>query len=311
MGERGKYLLEYCAAGVRHVLKRPEDLTQDAEHYLDREQANQLIYERLQSGEPFLACRFGSGEMLTFLKTIEVRLGLRESIPEGNMDSMCVNAGFFPREQRAVMRFGEVMEEACRLVDLLGIWTTIPLEPYLLRSRLNHANWCKLGSLEPFFADNPWTRGLEGKKVLVIHPFEKTIRSQYKKREGLFPGRNILPEFELETLKAVQTIAGEKDERFQNWFEALDYMYQEALKKEFDVALIGCGAYGMPLAARLKTAGKQAIHLGGATQLLFGIRGKRWEQRPEFAVLMNECWCRPAAEETPQSASKVENSCYW
>lgn len=43
-------------------------------------------------------------------------------------------------------------------------------------------------------------------KVLVIHPFEDTIKSQYQKREKLFPGTDILPEFELKTLKAVREI---------------------------------------------------------------------------------------------------------
>jgi len=52
------------------------------------------------------------------------------------------------------------------------------------------------------------------------------------------------------TLKAVQTIANTKDDRFDTWFDALDYMYNEALKLDFDVALIGCGAYGYPLAAK-------------------------------------------------------------
>lgn len=81
-----------------------------------------------------------------------------------------------------------------------------------------------------------------------------------------------MPEFELKVLKAVQTLAGGQDDRFTDWFEALDYMYCEALKMEFDVAIIGCGAYGMPLAAKLKQAGKKAVHLGGVTQILFGIK---------------------------------------
>ena len=117
------------------------------------------------------------------------------------------------------------------------------------------------------------------KKVLVIHPFEKSIQEQYKKRVMIFPNSQILPEFELKTLKAVQTLCGEQDERFETWFDALDYMYEQALNIDFDVAIIGCGAYGMPLASKLKNAGKQAIHLGGATQLLFGIKGYRWEEQ--------------------------------
>ena len=44
---------------------------------------------------------------------------------------------------------------------------------------------------------------------------------------------------------------------------------------EFDVAIIGCGAYGLPLAVEAKRMGKQAIHMGGATQVLFGIKVNR------------------------------------
>lgn len=96
--------------------------------------------------------------------------------------------------------------------------------------------------------------------------------------------------------------------------QALDWMCQEALKIEFDVAIIGCGAYGFPLAVKLKQAGKQAIHLGGATQLLFGIKGKRWEENPVFGYVQkffNESWVYPSESEKPQKASVVEGGCYW
>lgn len=45
-------------------------------------------------------------------------------------------------------------------------------------------------------------------------------------------------------------------------------------KIDYDICLIGCGAYGFPLAAHAKRKGKKAVHLGGALQLLFGIKGK-------------------------------------
>jgi hypothetical protein len=122
-----------------------------------------------------------------------------------------------------------------------------------------------------------------------------------------------LPEFELKTLKAVQTIAGEKDERFSTWFEALEYMFEETMKIDFDIAIIGCGAYGMPLAAKLKKTGKQAIHLGGETQLLFGIKGKWWEENypSKIASCFNEYWGYPADSEKPKNAGTVEMGCYW
>ena len=79
----------------------------------------------------------------------------------------------------------------------------------------------------------------------------------------------------------------------------------------FDVAIVGCGSYGMPLAARIKGLGKQVIHLAGATQILFGIRGARWDARPYMQKFFNENWTRPSATERPKNADLVEGACYW
>lgn len=121
-----------------------------------------------------------------------------------------------------------------------------------------------------------------------------------------------MPQFELKTLKAVQTIAGTKDERFDNWFEALDWMVQECKKIDFDVAIIGCGAYGFPLAAEIKKMGKGAIQLCGATQLMFGIKGNRWENISAIKDgLFNDAWVYPNEKEKVSGMKKIENACYW
>jgi hypothetical protein len=165
-----------------------------------------------------------------------------------------------------------------------------------------------LVDLEPWYHNSPWTKALAGKKVLVIHPFEKTIKSQYKKRTKLFANPNILPKFTLKTLKAVQSLGGNSDD-FSNWFDALKHMEDKISSTDFDIAIIGCGAYGLPLAAHVKRMGKKAVHLGGATQLLFGIKGKRWEDS-NFKFI-NDYWVRPLEEEKPKAHKQVENSCYW
>ena len=311
MKEAIRYGAYFFAEGVRHVLKKKKKIIYDNERYLDDLHANRQIAERILSGNPFMACRFGSGEMRAFRRTLEVRWGLRKKIPEETLDSLCINAGFFPREEKKVLEFGEEMEKACRQVDLIAVWDGLLMEGYVYDTFVPEAKRCFLSGLEPFFCGEPWTEALSGKRVLVIHPFEETIRRQYEKRERLFADSRILPEFELDTLKAVQTIAGERDERFDDWFQALEYMEKEALRREFDVAVIGCGAYGFPLAARLKAAGKQAVHMGGAAQLLFGIRGQRWEAREDYQILMNDGWSRPLESERPEGAKRVENSCYW
>ncbi len=79
----------------------------------------------------------------------------------------------------------------------------------------------------------------------------------------------------------------------------------------FDVALIGCGAAGIPLAAKAKSMGKAGIHLGGPLQLLFGIRGRRWDERSEYQHMVNEAWCRSEESEKPLEFGKVDNGGYW
>jgi len=92
----------------------------------------------------------------------------------------------------------------------------------------------------------------------------------------------------------------------------LKYMEDEISKVDFDIALIGCGAYGMPLAAYVKRIGKISVHLAGWTQMLFGIYGNRWMvDQPEFAKYVNEYWVKPLPEEVPANYKKVENGCYW
>jgi hypothetical protein len=61
--------------------------------------------------------------------------------------------------------------------------------------------------------------------------------------------KSVLPKFKsFETIRAMQTIAG-TDSNFTDWFEALNAMKAEMDKKDFDIAIIGCGAYGFPSAA--------------------------------------------------------------
>lgn len=225
-------------------------------------------------------------------------------------EQMCDVAGFFPGDPDHFERFSEMMIAELPNVDILGSWLK---EEYFFRRELSNAKSVMLEDLEPFFASNPWTRALAGKRVLVIHPFEKTIKAQYINKDLVFPD-HLLPEFELLTLKAVQSHGnGDRDIQFKDWFEALEWMKTETTKIKFDICILGCGAYGFPLAAHIKRMGKKAIHLGGVTQLLFGVRGKRWEEYVVYPYtnLFNEHWVRPAEEEKPRNAGIVEGGCYW
>lgn len=272
---------------------------------------NKILYNKVMAGNPFMAGRYGSTELVV-MRNFDFHIvnKYKDSIEQLQMWS-----GFFPGDKREVRKFVKLMMKSSEFCDVFGAWYN-NFETYYMKKYMNaNTEFTFLFNMEPWAnPETPWTKALKGKKVLVIHPFEDTIKQQFKKRESIFPGTDILPEFDLYTLKAVQTIAGQQDERFKNWFEALEYMYQEALKIDFDIAILGCGAYGFPLAAKLKKAGKQAVHLGGATQLLFGIKGKRWENTDEFEYVskyFNENWTYPLESDQPQNKDLVEGGCYW
>jgi hypothetical protein len=80
---------------------------------------------------------------------------------------------------------------------------------------------------------------------------------------------------------------------------------------DYDVCIIGAGAYGLPLGAHAKLRGKVAIHMGGATQILFGIKGRRWDHHEVIGRLYRDSWVRPRPSEIPRAAGSVEDGCYW
>ena len=299
------------------------------QHEQDPEKASQIIYDALLSDKPCMIARFGSNELNALINYQSITNESKSIFGyisgkqfdwwwnDGIVKNLHEVAGFFPATPKKLEQFCELILEDIPEVNILGSWLA---EEQLFEKELINAKKVHLRLLEPYWATNHWSKALEGKKVLVVHPFVSDIEKQYEKKELLFKN-NILPDFELTTIKAVLSLADEKTE-FKDWFDALDYMKAEIDKVDYDICLIGCGAYGFHLAAHVKRMGKKGFHYGGALQLLFGIRGKRWED-PNYGVkewgipkglyanLMNEHWIRPGHSEKPKNAQAVEGACYW
>lgn len=285
---------------------------------------NQLIADALRGGRPFMAGRLGFHELDSISSAAGVRTQRDGTLVERwrsrvraeprSFDAellRCLQhiAGFFPAQPDAVLRLADTLVDALAASDILAIWFR-RYEDELMRRHAPAAVPILPRGLEPYYHDDPWSLQLAGRRVLVVHPYEDSIRRQFAKRDHLFGGRKVWPDCELLTLKAVQTLAGEAS-AFPDWFAALEHMKRGIDALSFDVAIIGAGAYGFPLAAHVKRSGRSAIHIGGATQLLFGIAGKRWEDRPEVMALVNEHWVRPAPQETPRAHQSVEGGAYW
>ena len=67
----------------------------------------------------------------------------------------------------------------------------------------------------------------------------------------------------------------------------------------------------MPLAKRLKDKGVIAIVMGGAIQILFGIKGRRWDSHSIISSFYNDDWVYPSQDEVPNGALEIEGGCYW
>ena len=271
---------------------------------LTAEEGNKFIRQKLQENLPFMATRFGANEIGYTYRSVHglrIPFKLRRSI---------ANTGFFPvYDKKLLEKFSEFYLQSAEKTDILGIWNSSEHEGAAISELCPNATLIPLISLEPYYFSEPWSAALKGKKVLIIHPFARTIEKQYVKREQLFENKDILPEFDLAVFKAENTIFGH--DRFKNWFEVFDYSCEQISKMDFDVAIIGAGAYGLPLAAFVKKMGRQAIHMAGATQILFGIKGRRWDKHPIISKFYNESWVRPDSTETPEQHKTVENGCYW
>lgn len=218
-------------------------------------------------------------------------------------------AGVFPAAEDVLMRFSARTIDDSRELDILGSWNA--REQQLAKIFFPKAKGVPLDDLLPFFFKNPWSEALRGKVVLVINPFAETIKQQYSRRGDLFADSSVLPEFNLLTYKPVTSFLG-LDTPYKDWFEALEKMCSDISRIRFDVAILGCGAYGFSMGAFIKRElHRQAIHLGGATQLLFGIKGGRWDRWPRFSAFYNDAWTRPGAHERPANFRQHEGGAYW
>lgn len=271
---------------------------------LSPEISNDSIKELLKSDNNFLITRIGLGG-----ETIVSSMILNNQIPNQQaIHWFFVNAGFYGSED--LFSYSKMYKEACGNSDLHAYWNFpgfVEMENFLIPEEKKLID---PSSLEAFRFENPWTEELKDKKILIISPFKNSIDKQLLIREKLWSSSQVLPEAHYLTYKSVQSIGGRGPH--SNWYESFDKMCDDISKIDFEVALLGCGSYGLPLGNFIKNKlNRSAIYIGGGLQLYFGIKGKRWDDSTETNTFYNEYWTRPNLEEKPTSSELVEGGCYW
>ena len=301
-------------------------LTRDMRRQVLSADGNQMIRERLCANERFIAGRGGDAELLIVEDIIN-------SVPPRARQWPRRHSGIYPETSESLQVFGDIYYQAMRSLssrDLFAFFDhRIQVEDIVLPLTLSKSvGLIHEDALSPFFSpENPWSSCLRNKTVLIVHPFVDTIKCQLARRELIFPhSPNTLPPFRVKFVKSFQCI-GEQPLPHRDWNETMHAtMRLVDGVGHFDVALIAAGSYGLPLAVYCKSVKKaSAIVVGGSLQLLFGIRGMRWDglypsgfkypmydTNGSMQTMYNSNWIYPLRSDTVIHPGKIEHgSPYW
>jgi FkbM family methyltransferase len=261
---------------------------------LSNEEGNAWIAQKLQENKPFLVGRLDMGSAKCLIQQY-----YKDPANIKPCSHPHIAAGIYPETSEMMVVYTKTLDHALQQMDALAFFEE--KEKQLIQKHTSAHIYMKNRALEPFYFPNePWSEQLKGKTVLIVHAFVDSIKCQINRREQLFPKTEILPDFNsVKYVQMFQCMGGATPHN--SWLETL-----QAVQKKidavgaFDVAIVSGGSYGMPIAAYCKEKHHaSAIMMGGGSQLLFGLKGKRWDTHPQLKLLYNSNWMYPLESDTP------------
>jgi hypothetical protein len=279
----------------------------------DIQKSNEIIKNYININKPFSIVRAPTETI------IALKYKKYNTIDAEDLRILSNFGGIYANDINLIMKYLDMYLDATMHGDILAC--------YNMQQHLNNQN--KLSneynlqkihsrSVEPWYAclENikPWSNDLYGKKVLIINPFVDSFQKQIKNNFKIFKNKEIFhPQQHFEFYKCYQTSSG--NHIHNNWLETFTIMCNDIKKIDFDIALLGCGGYGLLLCDFIKRQlNKSAIYVGGGLQLMFGVMGKRWENREDWKQIIHENDCRfirPSGDEIIKNNHLLEGSCYW
>lgn len=290
------------------------------------ELGSKKIYEEIKEAlgivRGSLIGRFGSTELTTICLSIyNSNMDKEEMLERAKLLEQY--SGIFPA---TILTVNTWVKDYMDAISDANIMVAGWYEPLSIPERTLLDNVCPLASriplraLEPYYS-NPeccWTRALENQKVCVVSSFAETMKKQIMVADNIWPHCNIILPTNADWSfvrsyypPAIAKGVCEWPNNISSWKSAIDYLFNEVMKSEARIILIGCGALAIPLGARLKKEGKICIVMGGAIQVMFGIKGRRWENHSYISDLFNDDWIYPDDSEVPGGAKQIEGGCYW
>lgn len=276
----------------------------------DGEAGHQRVRDLIASG-PVAIGKIGESELRGLICYLQNRDADGDcKVWDKRSERLYTNAGVFPNLPEAFSDFGRAMVDTLPDMDGIAVWYNRG-EAKVIKSLSPQAKLVYLSCIEPHLWDNPWINLCEGKRVLAISPFAKTIEHQHQHLSEVWQKKPAMAvPYEIATIET-PLCAALVESPYASWQAGLDQLKAQMSAIDFDIAIIGAGAWSLPLAVHAKRIGKVGIHLGGPAQLIFGILGQRWEAMPNHSQFFNEHWVRPDSHERPDTFKKIEGGCYW
>jgi len=279
-----------------------------------------IIQEALLASKGALIGRHGTIELTTLLQYQK-----KKNIEPEILNTLQRNAGIFPSNYSYIMSWLTEYSNATSNADVMAAGWYLPLalaELSLINTIAPNSKKIPLRSLEPYYSSvfsKSWTHALEGQSVAVVSSFAESMKNQIILKDSIWPTPSTSPlpnnvqwtfirSYYSPTLASPRT---QWPDPIQSWKDAVEYLETQVVESGARICLIGCGGLAMPLALRLKKRGIIAIVLGGSIQILFGIKGRRWESHSVISKFFNDTWIYPDSEEVPQNSKLIEGGCYW
>jgi hypothetical protein len=279
-----------------------------------------FIIEKQEKNEPFFIGRL-SGNETNFCGSLLAN----SNLSSGLQQNMLFGAGIAFKSNEDVSNYVNLYNTSVIHSNLLGVWDGgmyYQAKSYYDYLDKNHPNIKKIcaHAIEPFYyIDHPqykFNTIFKNKKVLIITSHKETTINQLtsKNYEKVFPTSLFDETTEFHVYKPPQQNAGNHDNN--SWIIHYEKMKSDLkeLKKEFnfDIALVSCGGFGMPISDYIYTELKSSsMYIGGALQLFFGIIGRRWSGSQDITKHVNSYWTSVLDSDKPKNINLCEGGCYW
>ncbi len=282
------------------------------------------VRTHISDGKPYATGKLGISEM----RVLQYPLVLRDEKDPRKLAAYLANvrfhalkqSGVFPDSAEFLKTYSDFYLDHLRNLDCIG-FVNQPMTAELCAQHRLSSDVVYFEDQEPdrkIPADesNCYLPAMEGKRVLLISPFAQLLcKNATKERfeavwkktgKAWFNPEEIIPlEFPYGFAKATQ-------ERYSDVISLYNEICQKITDIKFDAALVSAAGLNIPIVSHIKRIGKVGIALGGHLQVVFGVLGKRWKERPEWMEnYVTDSWLPMAEEYKPEVSDVADQGAYW